>query len=276
MALGESKIREPEVVHQLNIESRRFSPQLRRRRLFQKDEKMKVYRRSIALSVVRHEQKGPWELKAGSHYELFRRARRPARPNEALSSHRFPAKIPQYSAPGGLLLGDLDTRYPAEMAGWRKYGDTILRGILSWWESERITGHPEATIADIAEAELQMYRHHAADPSSSLHHMRHSIVQQLIRQDPFLYRLAVTLRGGHAWRLMSIPGLMNEVLDDKDDIIPEFAQLAIPFASDGNRSRGEVLALSRKDSGGVPEHGCNNAYLHECPRDSHFPAILIS
>ena len=176
--------------------------------------------------------------------------------NETLGSLRFPATVPQFSAPGGLLLGDLTAQYPAEMEEWKTSGSTTLPGILTWWANVAVDEHPEATTAQVAEVELRMYQHHAADPDSALQHMRHSSIQQLIRQDKFLYRLAVTLRGDHAWRLTSIPSLMNEVEAIEVGTIPEFMQLAVPFPDDGKWAKGEVLILSREESQEVPENQC--------------------
>lgn len=56
-----------------------------------------------------------------------------------------------------------------------------------------------------------MYMFHAKNPNAHNQlHMRHSLVHQLIRQDPMMYRYAVTLNGDHNWQLISFPTLINE------------------------------------------------------------------
>ena len=106
-------------------------------------------------------------------------------------------------------------------------------------------------MAEVAEEELKMYKYHGRDPNSQLPIMRHS---QLVRQDPALYRIAVTLRGDHAWRLMSVPAMMNDVETHEDGIIREFIQLAAALNKGEGWTGGYVLVLPRVNPEEIPEN----------------------
>lgn len=65
-----------------------------------------------------------------------------------------------------------------------------------------------------------------------------------------------TLRGDHAWRLISYPALMNEAVYNEDGSISEAIQLAIPFPQNHNWSKGEVLVLSQTAPQNVANDYC--------------------
>lgn len=74
-------------------------------------------------------------------------------------------------------------------------------------------------------------------------------------------RLAVTLRGDHTWRLISVPSLMNEVVTSDDGTTHEFVQLAAPLSKEEVEgwTRGEVSVLSRVDPEEVLE--CSRTFF---------------
>lgn len=114
------------------------------------------------------------------------------------------------------LEKDFRERFPDRvMAGWLEQGTVTLQGIFAWWWEAKFD---RTTIAEIAEQECSMYRHHmrqtGKDANTTIPIMLHSLIQQLVRQDPALYRLIVTLRPDHKWRLMSYPCFLQGTLPE--------------------------------------------------------------
>ena len=89
-----------------------------------------------------------------------------------------------------------------------------------------------------------MYLHHATEPDASPPHMQHSLAQQLTRQDPFLYKLVVTLRGDHQWRFISIPRMANEVEQVEGGRNTALVQIVVTIPMSSSNQNGDVLALS--------------------------------
>ena len=65
-------------------------------------------------------------------------------------------------------------------------------------------------------AEFAMYRHHHQPLTPACGHglmrnMYHSLIQQVLRQDPVAYALAASTSPGKAWRLITFPGIALDV-----------------------------------------------------------------
>lgn len=90
-----------------------------------------------------------------------------------------------------------------------------------------------------------MYRHSSRTTGPLLPHMQH------IRQEPALYRLTVTLRLDHAWRLLSIPCLINEVVRNDDGTASDLVQITVPLDNevdeDANRKAGQISMRQQPD-----------------------------
>ena len=83
--------------------------------------------------------------------------------------------------------------------------------------------------------------------------MRYSLIQQLVKQDLFLYRMVITLRSDHAWRLISTPTIMNEVRQNRDGIILNLLQLAVQFPIDEDWTKSKISVLSQEEPGHLQE-----------------------
>lgn len=60
------------------------------------------------------------------------------------------------------------------------------------------------------------------------YHLSHSLLQQLTRQDPWLYRLNVALRKNSAWKLINLPTLLNS-FGNQDDVPDNAVQIVAPL-----------------------------------------------
>jgi hypothetical protein len=101
-----------------------------------------------------------------------------------------------------------------EATDWIHEGAVSFKTLFSWlYEmqvAEGIWPGSERTIGELIDLEFDMYRHHSrelpfARKSGMLPAMVHSLIQQLILQDPVLYSVMVALRPDHATRLMAFP-----------------------------------------------------------------------
>lgn len=142
-------------------------------------------------------------------------AKKRQRPREALGPYFYPAKITPYTVPSEQLWKEFEKRFPAGAQTWEGLGATYVVDMLTWWwkdSVERSPGDPrrvESTINELFKAEFDLYKFHTRKDEPQLRIMRHSITQQLLRQDPAMYRLAVTLRADQAWKLVSLSLLIN-------------------------------------------------------------------
>lgn len=120
---------------------------------------------------------------------------------------------------------------------------TTMKEVVSWWWTEKVgTGHQEHTIADVVREDFNMHHHHIRlpdrKPETPLPTTLYSLAQQLIRQDPLLYRIMVTLRPEHAWKLISYPCFLRKSLPDNEEA-PNLVQLTMVMGGD---NRGDVSA----------------------------------
>lgn len=72
-------------------------------------------------------------------------------------------------------------------------------------------------VRQVAELEFSLYSHHtqAKAKNEYLGFMQHSLILQLIRQDPACYRFAVTMRADHEWKLFAGIGAAQAVKGTK-------------------------------------------------------------
>ena len=194
----------------------------------------------------------PWDLKTVPEtYRLFKPSHRPPRSTEALGPYRFPPpeEPPYKPAADDLKKGFRRIFRERAIAGWEETKATTLRGGFSWlWEGE----FDIMTIANVAQQESAMYRHHmrlaGREAKIAVPILLYSLVQQLVRQDPAIYRLTVTLRPDHAWRLISYPCFLRGMLPE-EDTAPNLVQGAVPIPDkewDDNWQRGEIRMFMNK------------------------------
>lgn len=196
--------------------------------------------------------KEPWKLKTDLEtYRLFKPSHRPPRPIEALGPYEFfHAEKQQYKP----KLDDLWKEFRRHVkenvvAGWNEVKAATLEGMFSWWWEDKFDG---ITIATVIEQESAMYRHHTRQKGgtadTSIPIMLYSLVQQLVRQDPSCYRLAVTLRPDHAWRLVAYPYFVQGMLPE--DSAPDLVQMAALIPSetwDDDWKKGDVRIFAAND-----------------------------
>ena len=65
--------------------------------------------------------------------------------------------------------------------------------------------------------ELEMYYYHAKNPRMRSQLVQYSLIQQLVRMDPMLYRISVALRGDQHWKVINFPTFINQFLSPKDE-----------------------------------------------------------
>jgi hypothetical protein len=85
---------------------------------------------------------------------------------------------------------------------WEDTGSVVLPRLMGWWAGEELQG--------IIREEFKMYLHHqrligGRDNFGWLRTMYHSLVQQLMRQDPAYWLWYALLRPDKNWRLISYP-----------------------------------------------------------------------
>ena len=74
---------------------------------------------------------------------------------------------------------------------------------------------------------MELYKFHCVERGGPPSIMRHPLCQQLLRQDPELYRLAVTPRTDGIWKLLGIPTRMNGAIRSPDNTFPKLVQLGV-------------------------------------------------
>jgi hypothetical protein len=89
------------------------------------------------------------------------------------------------------------------MEKFLKDGNIVVREVFDW-----IIKDPELMV--MVDTEFDMYRHHLREQNGMQNYgwcrnMWHSLVQQVMRQDPVLYALNVATRPDGNWRLVSFP-----------------------------------------------------------------------
>lgn len=79
-------------------------------------------------------------------------------------------------------------------------------------------------------------------------------MQQLVRQDPAIYCLVVSLRPDHCWRLVSYPTLLNEIGPD-DKPTKSIVHLAVPV--NDKAAGGEVGVFEGDKAGEIDKNRRN-------------------
>lgn len=153
-----------------------------------------------ALGKIYEGRESAWQLKTDAEtYHYFTAANRPPRPQSGKGPFRFVVKRTPFDAPNEQLWDTFQGRYPTAAAAWTAQRKATVPGVLVWWWDLHHGKHPETCINDVFKAEVQLYKHHSSgEMGMSPAIMRYSLTQQLLRQDPELYRLAVTLRADGA------------------------------------------------------------------------------
>jgi hypothetical protein len=82
-------------------------------------------------------------------------------------------------------------------------GNVVVSGVFDWIVKD-------VELMGMVDAEFEMYRHHLREQNGKANYgwcrnMWHSLVQQVMRQDPVFYGLNVAARGDGNWRLVSFP-----------------------------------------------------------------------
>ena len=135
-------------------------------------------------------------------YEWFRKTGRPAHEDDNLGPFKYPCSAQEEFRLDVKVIWE---RYGGEGAMEKFYegGNVVVRGALDWIvKDEEVMG--------MVDAEFEMYRHHLREQNGVSNYgwcrnMWHSLVQQVIRQDPVLYALNVAARPDLNWRLVSFP-----------------------------------------------------------------------
>jgi len=87
------------------------------------------------------------------------------------------------------------------MERFLKDGNVVVSGVFDWIVKD-------CELIEMVDAEFEMYRHHLREQNGKANYgwcrnMWHSLVQQVMRQDPVFYGLNVTARADGNWRLVS-------------------------------------------------------------------------
>lgn len=143
-------------------------------------------------------------------YLWFRKEGRPGREEDSLGPFKFAGRRRDEFA------FDAETvwkRYGGEgsMEKFLEDGNVVVSGVFDW-----IVKDPELT--DMVDAEFEMYRHHLREQNGLpnfgwCRNMWHSLVQQVMRQDPVFYALNVAARPDKNWRLVSFPYYTKYAMD---------------------------------------------------------------
>ena len=85
----------------------------------------------------------------------------------------------------------------------------MIKNLFQWWFDQKIkiTECDEIYIKKVVLTEYDMCRHHQRETMKQtsydwLHTMIHSFAQQIMKQNFMYYKIYVTLRFDHAWRLV--------------------------------------------------------------------------
>ncbi|KAK5452940.1 hypothetical protein LTS15_007089 [Exophiala xenobiotica] len=134
-------------------------------------------------------------------YSKFRKTARPLRESDGLGPYKLqrpPLKsIVLSEEERKKLAADLEVNTDV----WIKDGSIVL-DCMNWWETHQYLDGKKVsykTIAAVADAELEMYRHHLRKINGKenfgwLRNMFHSLNQQVMRQDPLYYLYYCALR----------------------------------------------------------------------------------
>jgi hypothetical protein len=90
---------------------------------------------------------------------------------------------------------------------WQRDGTINVAGLFSYLD--------QPDVREMIDVEFAIYRHHHHTPTGTsrlgwLRNMHHSLVQQLVRQDPAYYALTAAARPDRGWRLISYPYITKD------------------------------------------------------------------
>ena len=135
-------------------------------------------------------------------YQWFRMEGRPGREDDGLGPFKY--------------AGIRSSEFTCDRAEvWERYGgvgmmdkfledgNVVVSGVFDWIVKD-------CELMDMVDAEFEMYRHHLREQNGKPNYgwcrnMWHSLVQQVMRQDPVFYALNVAARPDGNWRLVSFP-----------------------------------------------------------------------
>ena len=135
-------------------------------------------------------------------YLWFRMEGRPGREDDGLGPFKY--------------VGAREDEFTFDRAQiWKRYGgmgtmekfledgNVVMRGVFGWIMKD-------SELMEMVNAEFEMYRHHLREQNGKSNYgwcrnMWHSLVQQVMRQDPVFYALNVVARPDGNWRLVSFP-----------------------------------------------------------------------
>ncbi|MCJ1264259.1 hypothetical protein MMC22_004130 [Lobaria immixta] len=150
-----------------------------------------------------------WKLKTDPEtYNMWRKAQRPPRPIDSLGTLLyFHEDRPEFTPNMTQLLEYFDK---VDFDRWARTGSVVFEKMFNWWKDYKVDGYPETSILQVARTEFEMINHHVRlsnkiPTDGWLHCMMHSLVQQLVNQDPLHYCLTVALRKDHHWKLVAYP-----------------------------------------------------------------------
>ena len=167
-----------------------------------------------ALEQIYAGKKNAWSLKTRSEtYHYFTKENRLPCLNARKELFRFQAEYLPLITSITKLWTTFQVRYLTAAATWASTREATIPGVLTWWWDIHHGSYNEISIYDVFRAEWQLYKYYLtrvdeASPST----MKYSLTQQLLRQDPELYQIAVTLRADGLWKLISVPMLANRAL----------------------------------------------------------------
>jgi hypothetical protein len=120
----------------------------------------------------------------------------------------FRRVYPDSTQPGAYLLTTMQAN-----------GSVVIPGFYDWLKDDYDGQHPNGIMPMICD-EFDMYEYHyqAEDGKPRVgwqRNMWHSLIQQLVRQDPAYYMLYVFFRPDHAWRLVSYPYYAKNTLPNE-------------------------------------------------------------
>lgn len=95
---------------------------------------------------------------------------------------------------------------------WLKMSNPIVSDVFEWWWDEifDISNSFEMTVVEVFIEKFEVYYHHLRKINNWnnydwLRNTIHILMQQIMRQDPFYYRMYVTHWPDNAWRLICYP-----------------------------------------------------------------------
>jgi hypothetical protein len=144
-------------------------------------------------------------------YAWFRMTHRPKRPSDSLGIYRFQEEPVPPIIPDPKLILTNAGQSMLLLEEFNRVGSVNIPDVFSWWWTEKCKrGGRELSIAEVGYEEFDMYLHHQREVSGKpnygwLRTMFHSLIQQVMRQDPVYWMLYVALRPDKNYRLISYP-----------------------------------------------------------------------